>query len=171
MKRKIITTTYFDSFWYLDYPYEEYKAMCEDCGWECHEEGSSGYWNDINYLTEDDWECFKENFRYGPYKDAKCMITGNLGLWNGHPSISPVLCDNILEAVEKCISGRGIDAWDVKGEDGVIKVNAYHHDGTNAFEIRVLSKRGLEEVERLKYMYEDYDPKPYWFKKIYGYVA
>lgn len=170
MKRKIVNTTYFDSFWYLDFSYEEYKEMCEDYGWPVQEEGSAGYWDDIHHCTENDWDCFKDNFAYGPYKNAKCMITGNLGLWNGHPSITPVLCDNILDAVKKCISGRSIEDWDIKSVDGHIEVNAYHHDGTNAFQIHLLSKRGLEEVERPKYCYEDYEPKPYWFKKLYGYL-
>jgi len=170
MKRKIINTTYFDSFWYLDFPYTEYVEMCEECEWPVHEENSNGYWQDITEMTERDWDDFNGNMKYGPYKDSPCMITGHLGLWNGRPTIVPVLCDSILEAVKKCVSGRDIDDWEVKTEDGHVSVLAHHHDGTNCFEIHLLSKKGEREVKREKYLYEDFDIKPWWFKKIYGYL-
>ena len=170
MKRKIINQTYFDSFWWLNFSYEEYKEMCEECDWPIHEEGSDGYWADLHDVTSSDWDAFRENMKYGPYKNKRCMITGTLGLWNGRPDIVPVLCDNILDAVSKCISGRGIEDWDIKTEDGHVVVNAHHHDGTNCFEIHILSKKGEKEVDREKYLYEDFNIKPWWFKKIYGYL-
>ena len=170
MKRKVVNSVYFDSFWWMNFTYDEYLQMCRDMEREPNPEDSRGYWDDIYAETENDWDCFCDNMKYGPFKDCKCMITGNLGLWNGRPTIVPVLCDNPLEAVKKCISGRGIEDWDVSTKDGYIEVNAHHHDGTNCFEIHLLSKKGEREVEREKYLYEDYDIKPWWFKKIYGYL-
>jgi len=170
MKRKVVNSVYFDSFWWLNFTYDEYLQMCKDCEREPNPEGSREYWDDIYEETVNDWDCFCDNMEYGPFKDCKCMITGNLGLWNGRPTIIPVLCDNPLEAIKKCINERGIDDWEVKTEDGHIEVLAHHHDGTNCFEIHLLSKKGEREVEREKYLYEDYDIKPWWFKKIYGYL-
>ena len=98
------------------------------------------------------------------------MITGSLGLWNGRPTIAPVLCNNLVEAIEKCFGS--CDDLEVNLENGHLEVLAKHHDGTNCFEIHILSKKGLREVERPKYTWcgEEYEPKPYWFKNIYGYL-
>ena len=170
MKRKKVNLLYFDSLWYLDFPYKEYVEMCHDEEREPHAENSEGYWDDIYRHTEWDWEDFCSNMLYGEYKNSRCMITGSLGLWNGRPTITPVLCDNLLDAIKKCISGRSIDDWEVKTEDGHIEVLAHHHDGTNCFEIHLLSKKGEREVEREKYLYEDFNVKPWWFKNIYGYL-
>ena len=172
MKRNIINTTYFDSLYYgNEYSYEEYKEMCEECGWECHEEGSTGYWRDMAELTESDWDAFKGNMEYSKYKGQPCMITGALGLWNGHPTIVPVKCDDIMEAIEKCLDNNYSFEYEILLKDGHIEVNVSHHDGTNCFEIHLLSKKGIKESSRPIYEWEkDYEPKRWWFKNIYGYL-
>ena len=104
MKKQLVKTTLFDSLnYYTNFPYEEYVDMCEECYWDCHEENSEEYWRDIAILTEQDWDTFKDNMAYSRFKGQKCMIIGSLGLWNGHPTIVPVLCNDIMEAIERCL--------------------------------------------------------------------
>ena len=172
MKRKLINTTYFDSLYYtLEFGYKEYKEMCEECDWTCHEEDSPGYWEDMQRLTEDDWDCFKENMYYSRYKNMPCMIVGSDGLWDGRHTIVPVKCDDIMEAIDKCLNQNFSYEYDIRTVDGHIEVNLTHHDGTNCYEIYLLSKRGIKEANRPIYeWYKDYEPKPYWFKKIWDYL-
>ena len=173
MKQKAFPkVTYFDRFWYLELKYEDYVQMCEENEWPVHPEDSEGYWNDIWRVTEMEWDDFKGNMAYSKYDTARCMVTGTLGLWNGHPEITPILCNGVMEAIDKCLSGRSIEDWDITLVNGHIEVNAYHHDGSNCFEIHLLSAKGEREVERKKYTWDgyDYDPKPDWFKKIHGYL-
>ena len=171
MKKQLVKTMLFDSTYYgTSFPYDEYVDMCEECGWTCHEEGSNGYWEDMARLTEDDWDCFKDNMAYSKFKGQKCMITGSLGLWHGNPTIVPVLCDDIMQAIEKCLDNNFAYECEIVLNEGHLDVNIHHHDGTNCFEIWLLSKKGLKEIERPKYDYEDYNPNRTWFKNIYGWL-
>lgn len=171
MKRQIVKTTLFDSLnYYTNFPYDEYVDMCKECDWDCHEEDSEGYWEDMARLTERDWDDFKSNMEYSKFKGQKCMITGSLGLWNGHPTIVPVLCNDIMEAIERCLDCNYQIEYEIILEDGHVEVQVHHHDGTNCFEIWLLSKKGLKEIERPKYECEDYNPNRTWFKNIYGWL-
>jgi len=170
-KRQLIKTTWYDSLAYTLMPYEEYKEICEENEWEVCEEDSTGYWKDIWHLTENDWDDFRANMEYSPFAHAQCMITGALGLWHGNPTIVPVLCDGLMAAIDKCLSGNYDKEFVIEQHDGFLEVTVSHHDGTNCFEIHLLSKKGEREVARPIYQWEkDYDPKPWWFKKIYGYL-
>lgn len=170
MKRNKPNVLLFDSQWYLNFDYKDYVAECEDNGKTPCEENSDGYWKWIYNQTEMEWDDFLDNIKYSEYYNCPFMITGTLGLWMGNRDILPVYCNNLYDAITKCLCCSSINDWDIHQENGYIVVNAHHHDGTNSFEIHLLSKKGMNEVERNKYLYEDYEPKPYWFKNIYGYI-
>lgn len=154
-----------------DWGYEEYLDYCEEMGIEPVEEDSAEYYEFMSRQREYDWDDFKANMEYSAFKGQPCMITGSLGLWNGHPDIVPVLCDDIMDAIHRCLNNNYAYECEIILTDGRIDVNVYHHDGTNCFEIHLLSKKGQREVERPIYKWEkDYEPKPYWFKKINGYL-
>lgn len=167
-KRVFRNGNYYDSMAWMDISYEDYKVWCEEMGKEVHPEGSKEYYQQCYSIFENDWDDFKDNMKYSKW-NVPCMITGSFGLWNGRPTIVPVLCNNLVEAIEKCF--ETCDDLEVNLENGHLEVLAKHHDGTNCFEIHILSKKGLREVERPIYKYEkDFEPKPYWFKNIYGYL-
>ena len=170
MKRNIIKNcVLYDS--QADWEYEEYKDFCEEMGLPVYPEDSEEYWNFINCQREYEWDDFKANMEYSAFKGQPCMITGSLGLWHGHPTIVPVLCDDIMSAIDKCLDNNYSYECDITLNDGHIDVNVYHHDGTNCFEIWLLSKKGQREVERPIYKWEkDYEPKRDWFKLIDGYL-
>lgn len=168
MKKEIVNTTYYDSMAWMDYSYEDYLEWCEEMDEEPAEDESSEFYDWCQRTNELDWDDFKANMKYSAYANVPCMITGALGLWWGRPTINPVKCNSIVEAVEKCIGS--CDDAEIKLEDGHIEVLAKHHDGTNVFEIHILSKKGIERSECAERNWEDYNVKPYWFKNIYGYL-
>lgn len=172
MKRKLIKQSLYDSEAYTFIDYAEYKQICDDYEWECHEENSPAYWEDINRLTDDDWDCFIDNLRYSKYNNSKYMILGSVGRWNGRYDIVPVLVDNLETAIMKCLNMNGDIHYEIKLEEGKITVVVAHHDGTDSFEIRLLSKKGEREINRPCYWWngKDYEPKKDWFKNIYGYL-
>ena len=171
MKKQLVKTTLFDSLsYYTNFSYDEYVDMCEECNWDCHEEDSEGYWEDLATLTEQDWDTFKDNMAYSKFKGQKCMIIGSLGLWHGNHTIVPVLCNDIMEAIERCLDCSSQIECEIILENGHVEVRVHHHDGTNCFEIWLLSKKGLREIERPKYECEDYNPNRTWFKNIYGWL-
>ena len=171
MKKKINYVLYASDA-YDNLSYKEYKEICEDNGWPVYEEGSTEYWNQISNLQNWDWEDFEDNMKYSEYANSPCMIMGSDGLWNGRHEIVPVVCDDLLDAIKMCVCTRFASECDIEVNDGHIDVTVYHHDGTNCYEIWLLSKKGQVEVERKKYTWDgyDYEPKKWWFKNIYGYV-
>lgn len=129
--------------------YNTYKEECEMNGIEAQEETSSDFYewqaDTANRYVCDEWanlRCYKYN--------KPVIITGTLGLWNGDHDIAPVIVtssntknNTIYSAISKCV-GSSSDDYDAKYEDGVIYVNAYHHDGRNRFEVWGLSAKGLK---------------------------
>ena len=154
-----------------EWSYEDYKEFCEEMGITPAPEGSDKYYEAVCRQRNNDWDDFEANMKYAGMNNTPCMITGTLGLWNGRPDIIPVKCDTIMDAIHKCLDNGYSYDCDIVLNDGHIDVNVHHHDGTNCFEIHLLSKRGEIESERPIYKWEkDYEPKPYWFKKIWGYL-
>ena len=153
MERKTINYELFDTRWWLNFDYKDYVAECEDLGKKAYPEDSNEYWNWIYDTTNMYWDDFKDNLKYcTKYNNCPCMITGKLGLWNGNPDIVPVYKNTIWDAIMKCISGGSIQDYLIEMYDGHIVVYAYHHDGCNTFDIHLLSKRGIEEVNREKFL-------------------
>lgn len=143
---------------YNEWSQEDYKDFCDVNEIKYDAEDFYGWVEDetmCNY--EGDLEAIRE---YDDYK-VPVLITGTLGLWCGHPEIEPVRMESVYEALVKCIgeSGEYVTAeWD----DGKIEVRVAHHDGTNFFTIRALSKKGQDresgdytekDFKRLEYMY------------------
>lgn len=94
-----------------------------------------------NIFREMEIEDFFSNIKYSSIKDEKVVILGTLGLWNGTHDIIPVICDNIEIAINKCINN--MDDFKISQENGSICVEAYHHDGTNNFTIKLLNEKGI----------------------------
>jgi hypothetical protein len=170
MKRKIIKDcVLYDST--CEWSYEDYLDWCAEMDETPVPEDSEAFYEFVRRQQDNDWDDFEANMGFSAYRDEPCMITGSLGLWNGRPDIIPVKCDCIWDAITKCISNSFSYECDIVLNDGHIDVNIHHHDGTNCFEIHLLSKRGIKESERPIYKWEkDYEPKRYWFKNIYGYL-
>lgn len=134
--------TYLDTYGEGGYSYEDFVEYCKDQNWDMQEdeleipaEYSASYWEWVRAQIEDDVECFFENLKYTKgIVNEPCVITGTLGLWWGRPKVLPTKCDNLIEAVKMCWGD--CDDVRVTGLDGVVYVDAMHHDGTNCFEIR-----------------------------------
>ena len=148
-----------------DYPtYEDYVQDCEENGNEVYEEDSREYWHWVSDMTQMDLEDALSNIEYSPDAKCPCIVTGTLGLWNGRPTIHPTRCESLRKAVEKCM--RSGDDAKVTYDNGVIKVEVYHHDGTNYFEIRKLSKRGLSVTDNWYSDAVECEVKSYWTAKV-----
>ena len=135
MKTNEKEIVFLDTYGEGDRSYSDYVEWCKEMGIEPAEEDSGIYWDWIRQEIDDDVECFFENLKYETGVTSKpCVITGSLGLWWGRPTIEPTECSDLAGAVRRCWGD--CDAVKVTGLDGVVYVEAYHHDGTNHFEIR-----------------------------------
>ena len=140
--------TLFDS---TEHPsYEEYVEMCKANHVDPHPDGSNDYWDhvaDTMQMWHDDF--FKYNINDISENDRPCLISGELGLWDGNHEIAPVKCRNLRKAINKCIGS--CDYFEVEFENGVIHVAGYHHDGVNVFDIQLLSAHGERVLEGLDF--------------------
>ena len=133
----------------LQFEYESYEEFCEGNDIEpqgedstgfllwCYEEAEEQYNNDMTEIR-----CCKEY-------NVPCIITGGLGLWDGHHDIIPTKADSVYDAIEKCCGRDG--HLKVNFEDGAIVAYFSHHDGTNVFTIRALTESGIKKYEDYEY--------------------
>ena len=136
---------------------EDFKQYCLDNKFVIEGEGTDmeglylggkvTFWDWYNQVTQEEDDDFWYSFRKAIKKEplyTRCVITGNLGLWNGRKTIVPTLVDNLYNAVSECLK----DAYDVvlKVKDNVLYVENHHHDGTNCFEIRLVNADNYDKL-------------------------
>lgn len=144
------------------YTYDEYVCFCEDHGIEPTEEGSTDFYEWAAEEARINWEEDVESIKNCKGYNVPVVVCGTLGLWNGMRKVGPVRVDSVSQAIGLC-GGQSIEEMDIVWVDGAIMVYAYHHDGTNIFEISALNKKGLakkyaaykpHDVKKLPYLYK-----------------
>lgn len=96
---------------------------------------------------EDDLDCLLMNLKFSkPIKNRICAIVGSVGTWRGRFEIEPTFCNNIVDAVYKCIDGCELRSIERIGNR--IDISVYHHDGSNSFSIYFLSDIGEDRYYR-----------------------
>lgn len=80
----------------------------------------------------------------------KYVIRARLGLWNGTFDGGKVVC-GLANVIHECFE----DFNSIYVDGRCLKISASHHDGTNTFEIKELTDKGVTYVER-----HDYDTEP-----------
>lgn len=132
--------------------YEEYKEYCEANECEPQAEDSQDYWDYVSDRCSIEYNDFIFNMENSAQANKPCLLTGSCVLWNGVREIIPCNFGDALSAVKE--AHGSCDDLIVKQEDGVIKVEALHHDGSNYFEIVPLTEYGE------KILKDDYDGQP-----------
>lgn len=132
--------------------YIEYKEYCEANECEPQSEDSQDYWDYVSERCAMEYYDFITNMENSAQANKPCLLTGSCGLWNGSHEIIPHKFGDALSAIKKAYGS--CDDLIVKQEDGVIKVEALHHDGSNYFEIHPLTEYGE------KILKDDYDGQP-----------
>lgn len=126
------------------YTEDEYRECCDIPEGEIDQ---NSYYSWVNDCQSNDWNEFKTvTDKY----DGSIYITGSLGRWDGVHEIFPVYVgDNepgssaLTRAISKCMGGSCSDIKiDLLVEEGALEVTVSHHDGTNTFYLRPLTKEG-----------------------------
>lgn len=138
------------------YDYSSYLEWCEDNGIEPKGADSNDYSEYANDSINIDWDDLIENLKcYDIYHDRSWVVSGSLGLWNGPRRICSEVSESLTELILKCVSG--CDYFRIEYDDLCVYVTASHHDGTNNFEIRMLSRCGESRwvCQNSKFDYDD----------------
>lgn len=143
--------TYLDTYGDNVYNYADFVEYCEEqnCdvpkdslnipaedSWEYRE----WVWNQV----EDDIDCFFMNLKYSDWAHTPVVVSGNLGLWWGKPTIKDTMFDSLDDAIREC--WKSCDYVQLILENGVLYFVGLHHDGRNCFEIRPLTERGADKM-------------------------
>ena len=136
--------------------YIEYKEYCEENNCEPQAEDSQDYWDYVTEVRSMEYNDFISNMENSTQSNKPCLLTGSCGLWNGSHDIIPHKFGDVLSAIKKAYGS--CDDLIVKQEDGIIKVKALHHDGSNRFEIVPLTEYGKESLK------DDYGGQPIYCK-------
>lgn len=141
---------------------EDYIDFCEDNGIETgvgdyFEEGFLDWCADE---TQANYEADMDNIKHCKEYNVPVLVEGTLGLWWGMPSIEPEKFECVADAIEKCIGD--CNYVEVEYNDGVLNVYATHHDGTNCFTIKALSKKGIAK-QYAEYKKHDFKRLPYLY--------
>ena len=144
------------------FTYEDYVDWCEDNDITPSGDDSEEFYAWREEEARNNWDNDLFNIEYCKEYQVPVILIGKLGLWWGHPDIRPERFDSVYDAIERCIGGGDIRDARVEWDDGLILVDAYHHDGCNCFIIKALSKKGVAKVgddykpwdiKRLPYLY------------------
>jgi hypothetical protein len=137
--------TLLDTFCPDYFDYEFYKNWCEDNDCTPADRNSQAFYDWYQSEREFDIESFFANLSYSKL-NLPCVVTGSVGRWDGRFEIKLHQFESVEEAIRKCWSG--CDDVKVTKRASVLDVEAYHHDGCNYFEIRVLSDLGYDRYGR-----------------------
>lgn len=143
MKRTIATTVNGA----VGYEYEDYLEFCEMNRLTPVQKDSAEFYEWVDEAVSINYDSDMENIKFCDAYNVPVVVTGTLGLWDGSHEILPRKFDSVHDAIVRCFS-QSINDIEVIWEDGTITVYAYHHDGTNVFEINA------ESGESLPYLYE-----------------
>lgn len=104
-----------------------------------------------NYCREVNGDYFYDDFgkdgnwAFSSLKNARVVVSGSLGLWDGAHTIEPKEFDNLYEAIQQCI-GKSDYVKIEENRYGGFNIYASHHDGTNHFIIRRITDKGYRAL-------------------------
>ena len=155
-----------------NFEYADYLEYCEINGREPMGEDSADFFMFCLDSAWDNVECDWENIKYTK-ADKELMpfyVEGHLGLWYGSPRVhSTAISWGISAAIRIAIKGcDDYKVWYDEGR-GIVRVEGYHHDGCNCFDIHLLSSKGRERVQNAinsGEIQDDFLPRQYCYKRI-----
>lgn len=104
-----------------------------------YDESEFENYDDMN----DSWEIFSYDLREAlDYSDDIYVIYGSFGRWDG-----PVMGGNIIRSYNELmnfLSFRGDHSNVFFDDGGEFRVDQHHHDGSNHYIMRKLTRKGLE---------------------------
>lgn len=135
-KRKQNVITLFSNYYGEGYNFEEEKAMLEECNER--EFSNKAVWEHIYDMEREDYENAMHELKK-VFGSRKVIAAGSAGTWRGSFEAAKIF-DNV-EAALRSIT-KDCDYIKIESLNGHVKVTASHHDGTNCFDLKVLTERG-----------------------------
>lgn len=131
---------YSDDPYDMGYTEEHAKESYKECNGEEPTQSQLECWiNDEMEFARDSFECEMKNFLK---RHDKFILFGTFGAWDGPKGICALVDD--LDDLQSALSLRGDNTVTFEDVSGKLIVTQSHHDGTNYYELRPLTKKGLD---------------------------
>lgn len=161
-KERIIYDNYNPWETYTD---EVLKEMAMDCGWvDSEDEITDAKLEQWRYEEmETDWENEKEML-VDYFKDKIVGFFGEIGRWDGTYKAGNIgeFMDLFYKAMTDC------DYFKFYDINGHLYLTCSHHDGTNCFEIKEVTRKGYQYLNRWEYSWDDKRTEEYIHNQIFN---
>ena len=129
-----------------------FESFRESQGWsKIDEVPDNMVWQEINDQNNADWEYFSEHLKK-LLEEHYFLITGTCGRWNG-----PAECGNFIKDYDDFAAFiRHLDYLKIHELNGHLYISGYHHDGHDCYEMKKLTKRGVEYADRHCFAHDKY---------------
>ena len=106
-------------------------------------------WDEIAFLQEIQWDderAMMQNF----FEGKTLIVCGTFGSWRGAlPAGKVITYDELWKCWKDC------DYIELYDEGGHFYIRAAHHDGTNHYEVKLLTEKGVEYYDNWENSYTD----------------
>lgn len=122
---------------------ELYERLAEEYDWEYSDDVPEDMiYSEMNFQEELDYQYFQDKFTQ-LLKAGYCLLVGSCGRWNG-PALGGKFIQtfrDLKEAIEH------LDYFKIIDRDGHLFIEGYHHDGSDKYEIKLLTRKGYEYAD------------------------
>lgn len=126
-----------------DYDYDHAFEDLLEQGFTAEEVTDDFVYNHMYSIQECAWDDIY--YYLGILADEEYLaVAGTLGLWNRQPSVAKIIDDK--QTLRRFLSGY--DDIRIVDDNGRLFIDGLHHDGTNSFEIKVLTSKGIDYLIR-----------------------
>lgn len=131
---------------------EEWMELAEINDWDIPEDGPSDtdLWELWDERCDNDLADLKAEINIHN-EEGSYLVIASLGLWNGRFPGGKIIKGSLYDVIIKCFE----DYNTIYMEGKQLKIDAIHHDGTNHFIIKKLTKKGEEYAENHYYDMSD----------------
>ena len=102
--------------------------------------------DEMSFLEESEWAYFKSKCEE-LLSNGDCLLTGTCGRWNG-PAQGGKFIRSFHDLVS-CI--EHLDYLKIIDRNGHLIIEGYHHDGSDSYELKQLTRRGREYARQYDY--------------------
>ena len=121
-----------------------FDTFAEEEGWlSIDESPDCVVYHEIELIQRSEWDDFMADLEYLFSKDSY-LLTGTCGRWNG-PAEGGKFVSSTDELLD-CI--KHLDFLKFYDQDGHFYITGYHHDGSDFYEMKRLTKKGYELASR-----------------------
>ncbi len=147
MKDIIYYEDYFSNKQYEEVKQDLFNNRTDDCGWKTKDDvPEEMVFETLTEIYREDWNllaaALKEEFKSGCF-----ILMGTNGRWYG-----PVECGSFIQSFQDLMRGlKHLDSLKIYEHNGHFYIEGSHHDGSDKYELKRLTNKGIQLAEKHDY--------------------